>query len=197
MAAVFPLLLAAVGELRRGRGRLVAAELAMDGRRSAATARPSAPSTSRCTTSSARSPGVPVHELRGLSADIPPTDFTIGIDEPAVVAERAARAAAFPALKIKVGGPAGSRDARGRPRGVRRPDPRGCQHRLDARRRRSRSCPTSSDLGVELIEQPFPARRLDQLAGSRSARRCRSSPTRAACPSRTSTGSSASSTGST
>ena len=37
---------------------------------------------------------------------LPPTDFTIGIDEPAVVAERAARAAAFPALKIKVGGTA-------------------------------------------------------------------------------------------
>ena len=50
--------------------------------------------------------GVPVHVLLGLSADLPPTDFTIGIDEPAVVAERARRAADFPALKIKVGGPA-------------------------------------------------------------------------------------------
>ena len=46
--------------------------------------------------------GVPVHRLLGLSDEIPPTDFTIGIDEPAVVAERAARAARFPALKIKV-----------------------------------------------------------------------------------------------
>ncbi len=47
---------------------------------------------------------VPVHELLGLRAELPPTDFTIGIDEPDVVAERARRASAFPALKIKVGG---------------------------------------------------------------------------------------------
>src|SRR6185436_10632440 len=49
--------------------------------------------------------GQPVHLLLGLSAEIPPTDFTLGIDEPAVVAERARRANRFPALKIKVGGP--------------------------------------------------------------------------------------------
>ena len=49
--------------------------------------------------------GVPIHRLLGLSADIPPTDFTLGLDEPAVVAERARRSAHFPALKIKVGGP--------------------------------------------------------------------------------------------
>ena len=73
----------------------------------------------------------PVHELLGLSADLPPTDFTIGIDEPDVVAERAARAAHFPALKIKCGGPARPRDARGGPRGLRRPDPGRRQHRLD------------------------------------------------------------------
>ena len=40
--------------------------------------------------------GEPVHAILGLSAAIPPTDFTIGIDEPAVVAERAARAADVP-----------------------------------------------------------------------------------------------------
>ena len=50
--------------------------------------------------------GQPVYRLLGLSTDIPPTDFTLGLDEPAVVAERARRAGAFPALKIKVGGPA-------------------------------------------------------------------------------------------
>jgi len=48
----------------------------------------------------------PVHALLGLSSEIPPTDFTLGLDEPAVVAERARRASAFPALKIKVGGAA-------------------------------------------------------------------------------------------
>jgi len=50
--------------------------------------------------------GQPVHRLLGLPAEGPPTDFSLGLDEPAVVAERARRAAAFPALKIKVGGPA-------------------------------------------------------------------------------------------
>ena len=45
-----------------------------------------------------------------------------------------------------------------------------------------RCCPNSIDLGVELIEQPFPARPIATSPGSRSDRRCRSSPTRAACP---------------
>jgi len=35
--------------------------------------------------------GQPVFQLLGLSAEIPPTDFTLGLDEPAVVAERARR----------------------------------------------------------------------------------------------------------
>src|SRR6185437_15027653 len=39
--------------------------------------------------------GDPVHELLGLSAEIPPTDFSLGIDEPDVVAQRAERAGAF------------------------------------------------------------------------------------------------------
>ena len=61
--------------------------------------------------------GVPVHRAaRACRPTCPPTDFTIGIDEPAVVAERAARAARFPALKIKVGGAVRPRDAAGRPR---------------------------------------------------------------------------------
>ena len=161
------------------------------GGRSAGTAQRAARSTSRSTTSSARRLGLPVHELRGLSADIPPTDFTIGIDEPAVVAERAARAADFPALKIKCGGPedlATLEAVRGR---VRRPDPGRREHGLGARRRRSGSCPELERLGVELIEQPFPAGRLDQLAlAPGTVARCRSSPTRvASCP-RTSTASS-------
>ena len=37
--------------------------------------------------------GMPVHALLGLAPAIPPTDFTLGLDEPAVVAERARRAA--------------------------------------------------------------------------------------------------------
>jgi L-alanine-DL-glutamate epimerase-like enolase superfamily enzyme len=100
---------------------------------------------------------LPVHVVRELPADLPPTDFTIGIDEPAIVAERASRAADFPALKIKCGGPAdlatlhAVRDVFAGP------------IRVDANTGWSRAdaeslLPALVDLGVELIEQPFPAR---------------------------------------
>ncbi|HET9345958.1 MAG TPA: dipeptide epimerase [Candidatus Limnocylindrales bacterium] len=106
--------------------------------------------------------GIPVHELLGLSADLPPTDFTIGIDEPAVVAERAARAARFPALKIKVGGEADLetlRAVRGVYDGPIRVDAN-TAWRLDEA---IGLLPELVALGVELIEQPFPPRRLDDL----------------------------------
>ena len=90
MAAVMPLLL---GGDRRASSPTERGLVKADGRMRpgdrAATAPPNARSTSRSTTSSARSSACPVHVLRGLSADLPPTDFTIGIDEPDVVAERA------------------------------------------------------------------------------------------------------------
>jgi L-alanine-DL-glutamate epimerase-like enolase superfamily enzyme len=106
--------------------------------------------------------GVPVHALLGLSADLPPTDFTLGIDRPAVVAERAARAARFPALKIKVGGAADIETLRA-VRAV-----YGGPIRVDANTgwqldEAIALLPQLVELGVELIEQPFPARRLDDL----------------------------------
>jgi L-alanine-DL-glutamate epimerase-like enolase superfamily enzyme len=107
--------------------------------------------------------GIPVHELIGLSAAIPPTDFTIGIDEPAIVAERAARAAAFPALKIKLGGPQDLetlRAVRAVFAGPIRVDANTGWTRADA----DRILPELMGLGVELIEQPFPARAYRDLA---------------------------------
>jgi L-alanine-DL-glutamate epimerase-like enolase superfamily enzyme len=106
--------------------------------------------------------GVPVHRLMGLSDEIPPTDFTIGIDEPALVAERAARAARFPALKIKVGGDNDLETLRA-VRGV-----YDGPIRVDANTGWTLDgaiglLPALVDLGVELVEQPFPARRLDDL----------------------------------
>jgi L-alanine-DL-glutamate epimerase-like enolase superfamily enzyme len=106
--------------------------------------------------------GQPVHRLLGLSSDIPPTDFTLGLDEPAVVAERARRAGGFPALKIKVGGPAdlatleAVREVYDKP------------IRVDANtgwtpETARELLPAMIDLGVELIEQPFPATRLGWL----------------------------------
>ena len=101
--------------------------------------------------------GIPVHELIGLPAEIPPTDFTIGIDEPAIVAQRAARAADFPALKIKCGGPQDLETLRAVREvfaGPIRVDANTGWTRDDA----ERLLPAIVDLGVELIEQPFPAR---------------------------------------
>ena len=107
--------------------------------------------------------GSPVHRLIDLPAIIPPTDFTIGIDAPEIVAERAARASAFPALKIKLGGPediATLRAVRAVFSGPIRVDANTGWTRDDA----ERLLPEVIDLGVELIEQPFGARAYRDLA---------------------------------
>ncbi|MEA2673120.1 MAG: L-Ala-D/L-Glu epimerase [Chloroflexota bacterium] len=106
--------------------------------------------------------GLPLHRLLGLSADIPPTDFTLGLDEPAVVAERAQRAGGFPALKIKCGGPADIATLEAVRAVYDKP------LRIDANTGWTpdiarQLLPQLVDLGVELIEQPFPATRLDWL----------------------------------
>jgi L-alanine-DL-glutamate epimerase-like enolase superfamily enzyme len=106
--------------------------------------------------------GVPVWQLIGTSDQLPPTDYSLGIDEPAVVAERARRASRFPALKIKVGGPADIETLEA-VRGV-----YGGPLRVDANtgwqpEQAAALIPELARLGVELIEQPFPARALPQL----------------------------------
>jgi L-alanine-DL-glutamate epimerase-like enolase superfamily enzyme len=106
--------------------------------------------------------GMAVHELIGLPAAIPPTDFTIGIDEPAIVAQRASRAADFPALKIKCGGPQDLETLRAVREvftGPIRVDANTGWTRDDS----ERLLPEIIDLGVELIEQPFPARAYQDL----------------------------------
>jgi L-alanine-DL-glutamate epimerase-like enolase superfamily enzyme len=161
MAAVFPMLLDAIGEVEPDEAGLRAADLAME-------AAIRGHGAARCAIDIAlhdligKATGRPVHELRGLSADLPPTDFTIGIDEPDVVAERASRAAHFPALKIKCGGPqdlATLEAVRAVFDGPIRVDANTGwlpDEAIDL-------LPELERLGVELIEQPFPARRLDQL----------------------------------
>ena len=162
MAAVFPMLLDAVGSFEPDAAGLIAADLAME-------AAIRGHGAARCAIDIAlhdlagKLAGLPVHELRGLSADIPPTDFTIGIDEPAAVAERAARAAGFPALKIKCGGPddlATLRAVRDVFDGPIRVDANTGWTRQDA----ERLLPELVALGVELIEQPFAARAYRDLA---------------------------------
>jgi L-Ala-D/L-Glu epimerase len=112
--------------------------------------------------------GIPLHGLLGLSAAIPPTDFTIGIDEPAIVGQRAARAAHFPALKVKLGGPSDLETlaaVRAVYDGPIRVDAN-TGWTLDGGKR---LLPDLVRFGVELIEQPFPADRLDDLAALQAA----------------------------
>jgi L-alanine-DL-glutamate epimerase-like enolase superfamily enzyme len=162
MAAVFPLLLSAIGASEPTARGVIAADHAMDrairGHGAA-----------KCAIDIAlhdlagKVQSVPVHLLRELSPDIPPTDFTIGIDEPAIVAARAAKAADFPALKIKCGGPADLATLRAVREVFAGPI------RVDANTGWTRDTaqallPELIDLGVELIEQPFPAKAYRDLA---------------------------------
>lgn len=106
--------------------------------------------------------GVPLHALLGTSPVLPPTDFTIGIDEPGIVGERAARARRFPALKIKVGGPA-DLDTLESVRAVYDGPIRVDANTAWEPEAGARLVRELVRLGVELIEQPFPAHRIDQM----------------------------------
>jgi len=162
MASIWPTLLDAVGEPEPSTAGLAVAGAAM-----AAGVRWNG--AAKCALDTAlldlagKVAGEPAWRLLGLSPAIPPTDFTIGIDEPAIVAERARRAAGFPALKIKVGGPADLATLRAVREVYDGPI------RVDANTAWTPAVADDLlaeliDLGVELIEQPFPAGRLDWLA---------------------------------
>ena len=161
MAAVFPLLLEAVGEVEPTRAGLVAAGERM----ATAIAHHGG---AKCALDIAlhdlvgKVTGQGIADLLDLHEPIPPTDFTLGLDEPAVVAERAVRASRFPALKIKCGGPsdlATLEAVRAVYAGPLRVDANTAWRPDDA----LALLPELERLGVELVEQPFPARRLDQL----------------------------------
>jgi len=161
MAAVFPLLLEAVGRPDWTAEGLAAAGERMDaalGNNGAA----------KCALDialhdlAATRAGRPLHAFLGLPADIPPTDFTLGIDAPDVVAERARRAARFPALKVKLGGSADLATleaVRAVYAGAIRVDANTAWTLEEA----LAILPELERLGVELVEQPFPARRHDLL----------------------------------
>jgi L-alanine-DL-glutamate epimerase-like enolase superfamily enzyme len=106
--------------------------------------------------------GLPVWQLLGTSDRLPPTDYSLGIDDPASVAERARRVAHFPALKIKVGGPSDIETLEAVRAVFSGP------LRVDANtgwqpEQAAALMPELERLGVELVEQPFKARMLPQL----------------------------------
>ena len=106
--------------------------------------------------------GVPVWRLLGLSRTTPPTSFTIGLDTLEGTRARAHRARGYRALKVKVGGP----DDLARLEAVRAESD--APLRVDANEgwtleQARELVPALVELGVELIEQPFPAGDLDSF----------------------------------
>ena len=169
MAAVAPLLLAAVEPVAEGlRGGLAESRAALETAADLMAAALAHHGAAKCAIDIAlhdlvgKRLGISVRELLEMPATRPPTDFTLGIDEPGVVAERARRAADFPALKIKVGGPsdlATLEAVRAVYAGPIRVDANTGWTLEGA----TELLPILERMGVVLIEQPFPARRLDLL----------------------------------
>jgi L-Ala-D/L-Glu epimerase / N-acetyl-D-glutamate racemase len=113
--------------------------------------------------------GVPVWRLLGLDRAAPPTSYTIGIDSIDGTRDRARRARRYRALKVKVGGP----DDLDRLRAVR--EESDAPVRVDANEGWTLEdarglMPELVELGVELVEQPFPASDRDSFLGLRETR---------------------------
>jgi L-Ala-D/L-Glu epimerase len=108
--------------------------------------------------------GVPLWRLWGLDPALAPTStYTIGIDEPAIVKERVAAAAAYPVLKVKVGTPQDEAMLRA----IREVAP-DKPLRVDANTAWSAGeavarLPLLLEYGVELLEQPVAAHDIDGL----------------------------------
>lgn len=113
--------------------------------------------------------GLPLRSFLGLApAEAPPTSFTIGIAEPAVMAERAAAAGArgFTVLKVKLGHGDEVEILRGireRFSGTIRVDPNAAWTVAEAPGRIAAIAP----FGIEFVEQPVDPRDIDGLRAVR------------------------------
>jgi L-alanine-DL-glutamate epimerase-like enolase superfamily enzyme len=106
--------------------------------------------------------GVPLWRLLGLSPEAPPTSYTIAIDSVDGTRDRVRRASRFHALKVKVGGP----EDLERLEAVR--EESAAPLRVDANEgwtldSARELMPELIRMGVELVEQPFPAEDLDSF----------------------------------
>lgn len=110
-----------------------------------------------------RSYGLPVWRLLGLDGVAPPTSFTIGISTVEETVARVRRAPGFQVYKVKVGGP----DDVERLAGIR--SVTSAPLRIDGNEGWTLGgvrelLPRLRELGVQMIEQPFPAADLDSFA---------------------------------
>jgi L-alanine-DL-glutamate epimerase-like enolase superfamily enzyme len=116
--------------------------------------------------------GVPLNEVLGSNPGAAPaTDFSVGLDEPDVVAERVRRAAAsgFGIVKLKLGGDQDVetlRAVRAAFDGTLRVDANAGWRSVDHAIRMSRLC---AEHDVEFIEQPMPRHALRDLARLQAA----------------------------
>jgi L-Ala-D/L-Glu epimerase / N-acetyl-D-glutamate racemase len=110
--------------------------------------------------------GQPLRHLLGTGKLTPPTSYTIGIDTVEGTADRARRATGFEVLKVKVGGPGDVE----RLRAVRAES--AARIRIDGNEGWDLDTardlmPELLELGIEFVEQPFPAGDLDAFYGYR------------------------------
>lgn len=109
--------------------------------------------------------GLPLWKMWGLDpAEAPLSSFTIGIDEPDVMAAKTREAAEYPILKIKLG----SADDEARLKAVREAAPEKTL-RVDANaawtpREAVEGIAMCAAYGVEFVEQPLPPALLEELA---------------------------------
>ena len=113
--------------------------------------------------------GQPVWRLLGTERVTPPTSYTIGIDSVEGTADRTRRATGYEVLKIKVGGPGDLE----RLRAVRAETT--ARLRIDGNEgwdldTARELMPELIELGVEFVEQPFPAQDLDAFHALPGAR---------------------------
>jgi len=108
--------------------------------------------------------GAPLRELLGLAAGpMPPTSFTIGIESPEIAIERVREAGAYEVLKVKLG----SKDDRAMLEAIRSVTDQ--RIRVDANEgwtleQAKTHLEWLARLGVELVEQPLPADRIEETA---------------------------------
>jgi L-alanine-DL-glutamate epimerase-like enolase superfamily enzyme len=111
--------------------------------------------------------GQPLRHLLGTDRLTPPTSYTIGIDTVAGTADRARRAGGYQVLKVKVGGPGDLE----RLRAVRAES--AARIRIDGNEGWDLDTARELtgeliELGVEFVEQPFPADDLDAFHAYRA-----------------------------
>jgi L-alanine-DL-glutamate epimerase-like enolase superfamily enzyme len=111
--------------------------------------------------------GAPLYELLGIDPrDAPETSFTIGLDSPDVVVRKVKEAAAYPVLKVKMGSD-GDREVLAAVRDTTRQ-----RLRVDANEGWTPEAALArlewlAGIGVELVEQPLPADRIEETRALR------------------------------